>query len=139
MVTVTSAGNQKHYRANAKSPVFHELRGLVVKTVGIVTPLRRALAAKARHIQAAFVYGSVAKRADTARSDIDLLVISDDLTYPDLFQALRRAEKALARPVNPNIMTRAEWRLKRSRGGSFAARIAHQPKLFVIGSDDGVK
>jgi len=139
LVSVTNAGNQKYYRANRKSPVFQELRGLIVKTVGIVGPLRRALAPKARHIQAAFVYGSFAKRADTARSDVDLLVISDVLTYPDLFQALERAEKALARPVNPNVMTRAEWRSKRAREGSFVARIARQPKLFVIGSDDGLK
>ncbi len=135
LVTVTRSGNQKHYQANSNSPIFAELRGIVVKTVGVVAPLERALAPYARRIAAAFVYGSVARRTDTARSDIDLMVVSDEVSYPDLFEALEGAERALARPVNPNVMTRAEWRAKRARSGSFAARVARQPRLFLIGSD----
>jgi len=37
-----------------------------------------------------FYYGSIAKGDDTAASDIDLMVISDRLTYPDLFAALEK-------------------------------------------------
>src|SRR5438105_9537546 len=43
LVTVTPAGNQKFYQANRESPVFAELHGLVVKTVGLAAPLRKAL------------------------------------------------------------------------------------------------
>jgi predicted nucleotidyltransferase len=136
LVIVSRSGNQKHYQANRGSPIFAELHGLVVKTVGVVGPLSRALAPHAKRIHAAFVYGSVAKRLDTARSDIDLMVISDALAYPDLFKALHLAERVLARPVNPNLMTRAEWRAKRAHAGSFASRIAVQPRLFLVGSDD---
>lgn len=136
LVTVTRTGNQKHYQANRSSPVFHELHRLIVKTVGLVEPLREALKPNAAGIHAAFVYGSVAKGTDKAGSDIDLMVISDDLTYPDLFNALKRAEAALARTVNPNVMTRKEWRAKRAKKDAFAARIAAGPRLFLLGSDD---
>src|SRR6266568_4079084 len=136
LVTVSRSGNQKHYQANRHSPIFSELHRLVVKTVGVVGPLRRALAPFAKRIAAAFVYGSVAKGADTAKSDIDVMVISDNVSYPDLFRALQATERVLARPVNPNVMTSAEWRAKRDQAGSFAARIATQPRLFLIGSDD---
>lgn len=135
-VTVLRTGNQKHYQANRASPAFAELHRLIVKTVGIVEPLRRALAAKAQGIRAAFVYGSLAKGTDKAGSDVDLMVISDRLGYQDLFEALQSAERVLARPVNPNVMTLAEWRAKRAKKDSFAARIAAQPRLFVIGSDE---
>ena len=138
LVTTTRVGNQKHYQANGESPVFTELHGLVVKTVGLVDPLRQALAALADDIHAAFVFGSVARGTDTARSDIDLMVISDKLSYPDVFHALEAAERTLARPVNPNVMTRSEWHAKRAQSGTFAARIARQPRLFVIGSDDDI-
>ena len=84
-------------------------------------------------MHAAFVYGSVAKRTETSTSDINLMVISDALAYPDRFDALQKAEATLARPVNPNLMTRAEWKTKRARKDSFAARIAAQPRLFVLG------
>jgi hypothetical protein len=35
LVTVARVGKQKHYQANAGSPVFEELRGLVLKTSGL--------------------------------------------------------------------------------------------------------
>ena len=46
---------------------------------GLVGPLEEALAPFRDRIQVAFVYGSIAKGTDTAQSDIDLMVISDDL------------------------------------------------------------
>jgi predicted nucleotidyltransferase len=136
LVEITRIGNQKHYRARRESPVFADLHGLVVKTVGLVEPLRNALNVKADSICAAFVFGSVAKGSDHAGSDVDLMVISDALHYPDLFEALQEAETRLARPINPTVMRVADWRAKRAQEDSFAARVASQPKLFVIGSDD---
>ena len=136
LVEVTRIGNQRHYQARRESPVFAELQGLVAKTVGVVEPLRISLEVKADSIRAAFVFGSVAKGSDHARSDIDLMVISDTLSYPDLFEALQAAETSLARPINPTVMSVDDWRTKTARENSFAARVAAQPKLFVIGSDD---
>jgi predicted nucleotidyltransferase len=133
---VRHTGNQKHYQANRKSPVFSELHGLVVKTVGIVEPLRKALARCRRAIAAAFVYGSVAKRADRAWSDIDVMIISARLRYADAYEALQQAERVLGRTVNPTVMSHADWRAKRSGRDSFVARVAAQPKLFVIGGED---
>jgi len=136
LVTTERVGNQKHYQANADSPVFGELAGLVRKTVGLVAPLQAALAPLAGKIVAAFVYGSIAKGKDNAASDVDVMVIADKLAYGNLYAALQEAETALARPVNPNLMSRAEWKRKRTEPDSFAARIAAQPRLFVLGSDE---
>jgi len=137
-VTVNRNGNQKHYQANRACPAFAELHGLIVKTVGVVEPLREALAPRAKDIRGAFIYGSVAKGIDKAGSDIDLMVISDHLGYQDLFEVVQVAERVLARPVNPNVMSLSEWRAKRAKKDSFAARISAQPRLFVIGSDDDI-
>ena len=135
LLTVTRIGNQKHYQANPKSPIYEELRGLVVKTVGLVEPLRAALAPIAKDIRLAFVFGSLAKGTERAGSDVDLLVVSDVLSYADLYEVLPNAERALARPVNPTVMTAAEWQRKRAGRDSFAKRIADQPRLFVVGDD----
>ena len=136
LLRVEAVGNQKFYQANERAPVYAELVGLVRKTVGLAGPLQAALAPLADRITAAFVYGSVAKGSDRAASDIDLMVIADDLDYATLTAALAAAEESLARPVNPNLMTRAEWRRKRDEADSFAARIAAQPKVFVIGAEN---
>lgn len=139
LVTSTSAGNQKYYQANGASPVFEELHRLALKTVAVVQPLRRALQPLARRIDAAFVYGSFAKGGERAASDIDLLVVSDKLGYSEIYDALQAAERELARPINPTVLTFADWRAKRKRGGSFLLNVAKSPRLFVIGDEHALE
>jgi predicted nucleotidyltransferase len=135
LVTVRKIGTQKHYQANPESPVFHELVGLISKTVGLAEPLRAALAPFADRIKAAFVYGSVAQGSDTASSDIDLMLISEGLSYADVFEALQVAEARLGRSVNPSLYTPAEWAAKLQSGNGFAARVAERRKLFLLGTE----
>src|ERR1700694_1120481 len=92
LVSLERVGNQKHYRANHQSPIFAELQSLVIKTVALIEPLRKSLEPFSDNIKAAFVYGSVAKGRDTAHSDIDLMVIGDDLSYSELYAALQNLE-----------------------------------------------
>ena len=129
--------SDKRYQANRASPIFAELRGIVTKTVGLIEPLRSSLKPLERKIDLAFVYGSVAKGDDTAASDVDLLIVSDELAYGEVFKAAQDAERHLRRTINPTLLTVAEWRRKRTDKGSFASKIAAQPRLFVFGSDDG--
>ena len=138
LVTVSRDGNQKYYAARKDAPVFPELHGLVVKTVGIVEPLRDALATIEGEIDLAFVFGSVAKGSERADSDLDLLVVTDKLAYAEVYSALAAAEQTLGRTINPTVVTPGEWKRKRTRHDSFAMRITAQPRLFIIGnSDDG--
>jgi predicted nucleotidyltransferase len=135
LVTVERIGNQKHYRANRESPIFEELHTIVLKTVGLAEPLRQSLASSAQKIKAAFVYGSVAKGADTARSDIDLMVIGDDLTYTDLYEGLQKAENTLRRRVNPTVLSPKDWQRKARQKDSIIARLIAQPKIFIFGAE----
>jgi predicted nucleotidyltransferase len=134
-VTSTRIGNQKHYQANQACPAFAELSGLIVKTVGLVEPIQRALEPLADRIAVAFVYGSIAKGEAHADSDIDLMILSDALGLADLYDHLPKAESILGRTINPNLMSSEEWTEKRHVTDSFVARIASQPKLFVIGDE----
>lgn len=136
LVTATRSGKQRHYQANRQSPIFEELRGIVVKTFGVADALRREVAAFAPRIRAAFVYGSIAKGTDTAGSDVDLMVISEKLSYPELFSAATRAEEQLGRKVNPTVMTPRELQRKLDARNAFAKRVLEQPKIFIIGSED---
>jgi predicted nucleotidyltransferase/predicted transcriptional regulator with HTH domain len=135
LVSVERIGNQKHYRANRESPIFSELQSLVTKTVGLAEPLRRALERYAKRITAAFIYGSVAKGSDTARSDIDLMVIGDDLTYSELFSALEQVESTLGRKINPTFLSPKEWQSKAKDKSSIVSKITPTPRIFVLGSE----
>ncbi len=133
LVNVRAIGKQKHYQANPDSPIFMELCGLVQKTVGLAEPLREALAPLAAQIKAAFVYGSVAQRKDTAASDIDLLILSDHVAYGDVFAALEPVAGRLGRTVNPTILTRPEFTRRSTAREAFLSRVLTQPKVWIIG------
>jgi len=135
LLTVTKQGNQKHYQANADAPVFAELRGLVLKTMGLVDVLRVALAPLAPQIDLAFVYGSVAKQRDTAHSDIDVMIVSAGLGYADVFGALESAAATLGRKVNPTLYTPAEIAKRIKLDNAFVTRVLKQPKIWLIGNE----
>lgn len=135
LVTVRSVGNQKHYQANTQSPIFTELCGIAQKTVGLAEPLRDALAPLVQQIIAAFVYGSIAKKSDTASSDIDLMLVSDDLSYADVFATLEVASSKLGRTVNPIILTRKEFTRRVKAQESFLSRVLEQPKVWIVGGE----
>jgi predicted nucleotidyltransferase len=139
IVTVTISANRKLYQVNRQSPIFDELHGIILKTVGLLEPIRQALNPYRPTIDVAFVYGSVARGQDTVKSDIDLMVIGKNLAYGELYAALQQAEKALLRSVNPTIMTPIEWKQKLTDQRSFVRNIVQQPKLFVLGTEDELK
>lgn len=136
LVTMQPQGNQKHYRANPAAPIHDELVGIVQKTVGLAEPLRQALAPLADHIQAAFVYGSVAKRSDTAGSDIDLMIVSDTLGYADVMAVLHPLIERLGRDINPTLYSREELARRIHAGNAFVTRVLEQPQLWLIGDKD---
>lgn len=136
LLTVTRLGNQKHYQANPSAPVFAELRGLVLKTIGLADSLRSALAPLATRIDLAFVYGSIARQQDTAQSDVDLMIVSPNLAYGELFGALESATVALSRKVNPTLYSPAEWSKRISQDSAFITRVLQQPKIWLIGNEE---
>nr|WP_298132767.1 nucleotidyltransferase domain-containing protein [uncultured Pseudoxanthomonas sp.] len=133
LLTVEHVGNQKRYRANPDAPIHDELVSIVRKTFGLAEPLREALAPLADRIHAAFLYGSVAKGNDTARSDIDLMVIADDLAYAEVMLALHPVAERLGRQVNPMVYTRDELRTRIDAGNSFVTRVLQQQRQWLIG------
>ena len=138
LITARRIGSQKHYQANPDSPLFEELRSIVRKTVGLVEPLRKALAPFASKIVSAFVYGSVAGRTDTAQSDVDVMIISDHITYADIFRALETSSGSLGRKVNPTVYGPREFEKRIRDRNAFVTRVLKLPKLWLIGSEHDI-
>lgn len=135
ILTAKKVGRQKHYRANVESPIFEELHSLAVKTFGLADVLREALAPVAGEIRAAFVFGSIAKQRDTSGSDVDVMVISDTVTYSVLFAAIEKALARLGRKVEPTIYTPREFAARVEKQNSFVTRVLNQPKVWLIGDE----
>lgn len=138
LLTVSKQGNQKHYQANANTPVFAELRSLVLKTMGLADVLRQALSPLAAQIDFAFVYGSVARQQDTAQSDVDVMIISGSLAYGEIFGALEDAAVSLGRKVNPMLYTPSDWAKRLAQDSAFFIRVMQQPKIWLIGCEEQI-
>ena len=136
LVVTERHGNQKHYRANPESPIYRELCSIVSKTAGIEENLRAALEPLAAQLSLALIYGSVAKKTDTASSDIDLLLVSDDLTLEDLYANLSTVEQRLGRQINPTLYTVEEFRKRRSGNNAFLSRVLAGPTIILEGQLD---
>lgn len=135
LVVRTSLGSQVFYQANRDAPVFSEMRALVNKTVGIFSILRSALHPLSKRIALAFVYGSVAREADTANSDVDLMVVGA-ATVDDVLSHLASVEKSLGRPINPTVYSPSEFKAKIADGNHFLKAVLKGQKVFLLGDED---
>ena len=126
-------GNRAYYRANADSPIFPELRNLLMKTAGLVDALREVLRPFEKVVKVAFVYGSVARAAETSESDVDLMILGR-VSLKALAPGLRKAEQRLRRPVNPSVYGEAEFSKKLASGNQFLRNVLDKEKLFVVGT-----
>lgn len=138
IAVVTKEGNQQYYQANPDNPIFDELVGIARKTFGVADVIRDALKPVDEQILDAFIYGSIAKGTATAKSDIDLLVISDSLAYADLMTCLIVAEETLSRSINPSIYEQAQFKRKWKEDNAFISKVMEQPKIWLKGSEDDV-
>jgi DNA-binding transcriptional ArsR family regulator len=128
-------GRMVYYQANAESPVFPDLRGLLVKTAGLVDILADALKPLAGKLRLAFVYGSIASGQEHSDSDIDLMVIGA-VQPAELALPLRKAREMLGREINPTVYSSAEFDRKSATKDHFLTRVLAESRLVVLGNRD---
>ena len=131
----TTEGRQKYYQANRESPLFDELHGLMLKTVGVADVLHSALAPAQDKIKAAFIFGSIATGNENRRSDIDVMVIGR-VSFEEVVSLLSPAEEKLRREVNPVVYPITEFKKKVKEDHHFVKTVLEDPKIFLIGGED---
>lgn len=128
-------GRRVYFRANAASPIFKDLRGLVEKTSGIVPSLAGALSFFADRIELAFVYGSLARGEARASSDVDIMIVGS-VKQIDLIPILRKLEDRFGREVNATLYSPKEFRSKLAAGDHFLRSVLKDKTILLKGSLD---
>jgi predicted nucleotidyltransferase len=131
-------GNQVHYRANPQHPIYEDLYGLLVKTTGVADFIRNALEPLKQRIEVAFLYGSLARGALRASSDVDLMVIGR-ATFQEVSDHLYEAEGELRREVNPTVYPPSEFRKRIHEGHHFLSAVLRNEKVMLIGSENELR
>ena len=104
-------GKRVYFKANADSPLFPELKGLIEKTVGIVPALKEAIKRFGDRIELALLYGSMARGSEHPGSDIDLMIVGG-IKQIDLLPTLRKLEARFRREVNVTLFSPEEFHRK---------------------------
>jgi len=132
LVQPTVDGNRTYYTANQNHPLYPDIRGLVLKTAGLVDVIRPALQHK--QVRLAFVFGSLAGGKENAASDIDLMVIGS-LKLRQLAAWLMGMGSKLGREINPHVMSEDEFVRRGKARDHFVSNVLASPRLFVIGDE----
>jgi predicted nucleotidyltransferase len=127
-------GNRIYYQANKEHPLYAEIHGLVLKTVGLADFFRNALKVNP-NIQFAFVFGSLARNEENDKSDVDLMIIGE-ITMRQLTALLSGVSDHIGREINPHILTVREFLKRKSTKDHFLTQVLDSPKIFVIGNEN---
>jgi predicted nucleotidyltransferase len=130
-------GNQLVYSANRQSPIFEELAGILRKTSGLADVVAEALEPVADRIEVAFIFGSVARAAETQGSDVDVLIIGS-VDFGAVIDTLHPAQQRLAREINPKVFSTHEWKMKLRVADPFISDVLSKKKIFLIGDEHGL-
>lgn len=136
LVTRVQDGNQHHYQANSSNPIYAELVSITRKTFGLADVLREGLQSLGSSLKLAFIYGSLAKGEAIADSDVDLMLVGDDLAYGNVIRLLLPLEEAVRRKINPTLYSVHEFNSKLSSRQSFLERVLSAPRIMIKGVID---
>lgn len=138
VITRTRVGSQVHYQANRESPVFGELKSLMVKTAGVAEVLRDSIAGLADQIEVAFIFGSFSRAEDRANSDVDVMVVGS-VSFGDVVSAFQPAQERIGREVNPAVFSVEEYRARARSRNRFLGSVLNSPRIFLIGGENELK
>jgi len=133
LVTVAKIGNQKHYQANRESPIYPELRGIVLKTFGATDQLRRAVLDLPGKVELAMLFGD---HLEPSAPAINMLLVSDDLKLADAVTGFRKTGNRIGRTIQPILFGSVEFRKMQQQGNEAVLEIMRQQKVLLKGSLD---
>ncbi|HEX8209111.1 MAG TPA: nucleotidyltransferase domain-containing protein [Longimicrobium sp.] len=120
-------GNKVRYCVNEESPLWAQFRALVRQLSAPVDVLPYALA-EVDGVESAFIFGSFAKGSVREESDIDVMVLGDQIDAPSLTRHVIEASVLLGREVNVVQTTPTELR----SGNKFYRNVAREAKQWLV-------
>jgi predicted nucleotidyltransferase len=129
-------GSRIMYSRNGTNPQWRAIDSLV----GAYAPglVLRDVLQDVPGIEAAFIFGSLARGDARPDSDIDLLVYGDSISDGDIGGALLDAALVLDRQVDTKLYDREHFLRDAAPGASFLPRALAGPKHWLLGSLDAL-
>jgi DNA-binding transcriptional ArsR family regulator len=124
-------GRARLVRPDSTSPLHGPLEELVLRALGPV-PVIRSLLNGVEGVECAYIFGSWAARyagvPGPSPADIDLLIVGDP-PADQMHELADAAEAALAREVNPTVVTAKRWA---DAADGFVRTLRDRPLVAVV-------
>jgi predicted nucleotidyltransferase len=134
LVRSRHAGNLRYYSVVKEFPFYQELKRIIYATIGLGDYLAEKLR-ESNRIELAFIYGSIARDDETAKSDVDLFVVGE-IDEDELHSMVYEAQKNVGREINYTLMSKSEFSDRLKSGDSFIKRVMGERKLVLKGNPD---
>jgi len=135
ILTKEISGNQHRYQLDPDCPIHNEIKGLVLKTVGLSDVLKRVFGPVEKEIELALIFGSFASGDYDNTSDVDLFVVSE-LSGVKLSELLGPVQNEIGRAINVSQFSRSEYRRRKKQRDHFLTRVLEGPTITVTGHID---
>lgn len=133
LVISRKKGNQRLFSINKEYVLLDEVQGIVNKTSGAEGALREFVNGIDK-IETALIFGSFAKNAIRADSDIDLLIVAGTPEIEDeIIGKLAGIERKLQREINCKIYTQKEFQRERTAKAPFLQEILNDKYILLKG------
>lgn len=128
-------GNQHRYQLDVNCPILKEIKGIIIKTVGVVHLLRQALASAEKEIERAFVFGSFASGDYGNESDVDLFMVTE-LTGLKVAGLIGDLQNEIGRAINVSQFSLEEFERRKQNNDHFLSQVLKGPQIYIIGKND---
>jgi predicted nucleotidyltransferase len=129
------AGNQHLYQLDPRCPINKEIKGIIIKTVGIAGVIKRALISVENEIERAFIYGSFAEEDYGSDSDVDLFVVSE-LAGVKLAELIGPAQTEIGRSINISQFSPVDYKQRKVQKDHFITRVLEGPRISIFERKD---
>jgi len=130
LLSSTSRGKQRFYAVNRSFPLFPELSGLVLKTEGLTSVIRKRLE-ELGGISYAFLYGPSAREGGAWTGDLNLFLVGS-VDTERFMDTIRSMEQRLGREVRTLLLTTEEFRHRLGNREPVLRNLMEGPKAVII-------
>ncbi|MGH8790454.1 MAG: nucleotidyltransferase domain-containing protein [Cupriavidus necator] len=125
----TQDGRNVLYRAS-DSPLLAGLTDIVRRSDALLEDVKNALP---EAVEIAVVFGSVARGEEKATSDLDVLVLGEELSAIRINAALKSVGREHGREIHASVFSRSEFEQMLADGNGFALGVVRQPIIGLKG------
>ena len=130
-------GNMVLYRPEKRSPIWDDLKRIFLKTESMGHGIREGMGSDCnKGIKYAAIYGSMARGTEAATSDVDMLVVGDNVNEDSVLHSIAKIEKNIGREINISAWTEKEFRQKSSEQIPLLKEILKTPVIMIAGDEN---